>query len=203
MIQRIVEIRKKNGLNQEQFAQKIGMSRSFINQVEVGKRNLSDRTISDICREFGVNEAWLRTGEGEMFLPSPDGALEALAREYELSPGMYVLIKRLLALRPENQQAAVDFAVKIAEDLNEITAGWTVADAGGQERTKLDRIAAALKDPQNQKDAAPEIAPDVPQLDDNGLTPEDAEELERIRQEMIAKRGHTGQPSALPNANAS
>lgn len=67
MIQRIIEIRKHYGLNQEQFAEKINLSRSFINQIEVGKRNVSDRTIADICREFHVNETWLRTGEGEMF----------------------------------------------------------------------------------------------------------------------------------------
>lgn len=67
MIQRIIEIRKYYGLNQEQFAKKLKLSRSFINQIEVGKRNVSDRTITDICREFHVSETWLRTGEGEMF----------------------------------------------------------------------------------------------------------------------------------------
>lgn len=69
MIQRIIEIRKYYGLNQEQFAKKLKLSRSFINQIEVGKRNVSDRTITDICREFHVSETWLRTGEGEMFTP--------------------------------------------------------------------------------------------------------------------------------------
>lgn len=69
MIQRIIEIRKYYGLNQEQFAEKLKLSRSFINQIEVGKRNVSDRTITDICREFHVSETWLRTGEGEMFTP--------------------------------------------------------------------------------------------------------------------------------------
>ena len=67
MIQRIIEIRKYYGLNQEQFAEKLKLSRSFINQIEVGKRNVSDRTITDICREVHVSETWLRTGEGEMF----------------------------------------------------------------------------------------------------------------------------------------
>ena len=69
MIQRIIEIRKYYGLNQEQFAEKLKLSRSFINQIEVGKRNVSDRTNTDICREFHVSETWLRTGEGEMFTP--------------------------------------------------------------------------------------------------------------------------------------
>ena len=56
MIKRIIKIREDNGLNQEKFAEKIGLSRNFINQVENGKKNISDRTISDICRLFNVNE---------------------------------------------------------------------------------------------------------------------------------------------------
>lgn len=43
----------------------LSLSQNFIAQVESGKKNVSDRTISDICREFNVNEDWLRTGEGE------------------------------------------------------------------------------------------------------------------------------------------
>lgn len=65
MVDRIIGIRKKNRLSQEQFAKKLGLSRSFINQFETGKRNISDRTIVDICREFKVNEVWLRTGVGD------------------------------------------------------------------------------------------------------------------------------------------
>ena len=74
MNNRIVQIRScvgKNGkkMTQEEFASRLNISRSFVNQVEVGAKNLSDRTILDICREFNVNEKWLKTGEGEMFLP--------------------------------------------------------------------------------------------------------------------------------------
>lgn len=65
---RIVEIRKHEGLTQEQFADKINLSRNYLWMLENGSRTPSDRTISDICREFGVNELWLRTGEGEMFV---------------------------------------------------------------------------------------------------------------------------------------
>lgn len=67
LIDRILSLRESLGANQEEFAKRIGVSRNFISLVETGKRNLSDRTIADICREFNVNEIWLRTGEGEMF----------------------------------------------------------------------------------------------------------------------------------------
>ena len=49
------------------FATKIGVSDAAISQVETGKCNVSDRLRREICREFNVNEHWLRTGEGEMF----------------------------------------------------------------------------------------------------------------------------------------
>ena len=67
MNERIALVRKSLGLTQEKFAEQVGLSRNFMWMLESGTRVPSDRTISDICREFNVNETWLRTGEGEMF----------------------------------------------------------------------------------------------------------------------------------------
>lgn len=67
MNERIALVRKSLGLTQEKFAEQVGLSRNFMWMIESGTRVPSDRTISDICREFNVNETWLRTGEGEMF----------------------------------------------------------------------------------------------------------------------------------------
>ena len=55
---------KKLEISQEDLGNKIGVSRFSISNYELGKRNLTARVITDICREFGVNEIWLRTGEG-------------------------------------------------------------------------------------------------------------------------------------------
>ena len=49
------------------FANRIGVSQPFVSEMCSGRKAPSDRTISDICREFNVNETWLRTGEGEIF----------------------------------------------------------------------------------------------------------------------------------------
>ena len=68
MNDRIKHIRKSLHMTQDEFATKIGLSRNFIAQVENGTKNPSDRTVSDICREFDVNEEWLRNGTGEMFV---------------------------------------------------------------------------------------------------------------------------------------
>lgn len=66
---RIALIRKHNSLSQQAFADKIGLTKNFVSLLETGNRVPSDRTITDICREFHVNEHWLRTGEGEMLRP--------------------------------------------------------------------------------------------------------------------------------------
>ena len=69
MNQRIAQIRKNAELSQQQFADRIGLSKNFVSLLETGNRAPSDRTISDICREFGVREEWLRSGKLPMFQP--------------------------------------------------------------------------------------------------------------------------------------
>lgn len=86
---RIRKIRKMEGMSQEKFAEKLGLSKNFINLVESGRRNASDRTISDICRIFNVNEDWLRYGKGEMLIEQ--------SREQQIDE----FIQRALSEEPE------------------------------------------------------------------------------------------------------
>ena len=67
MGERVKELRKALGLSGEKFGEKIGVTRSAISDIERGRNGLSDSNILAICREFNVNEEWLRTGMGEMF----------------------------------------------------------------------------------------------------------------------------------------
>lgn len=64
---RINEIVNKSGLTKTDFAKRLGLSQPFVSRICKGEAVPSDRTISDICREFGCDEIWLRTGEGEPF----------------------------------------------------------------------------------------------------------------------------------------
>ena len=73
MKNRIKQIRKHYNLNQEDFGKRIGAKQSTVTAYECGNRVPMDVTITSICREFGVNEEWLRTGKGEMFLPKSRG----------------------------------------------------------------------------------------------------------------------------------
>lgn len=64
---RINEVVKMVDLTKTEFGKRINISQGMVSRICSGDANPSDRTISDICREFGVNEVWLRTGEGEPF----------------------------------------------------------------------------------------------------------------------------------------
>lgn len=65
---RLRKCRESLGLTTRDFGERIKLSGSAITNMETGTRNITDRTIQLICNEFNVNEHWLRTGEGEMFV---------------------------------------------------------------------------------------------------------------------------------------
>lgn len=66
MKDRIKLIRKKHGLTQVEFGEKIGVKGNTVTNYETGLRNPTDAVIKSICREFNINEEWLRTGNGDM-----------------------------------------------------------------------------------------------------------------------------------------
>ena len=70
--ERVNAVRKATEMTMEQFGERIGVQKSAISKIEKDKVNLSEQTIKSICREFSVNEDWLRTGAGgpdNMFIP--------------------------------------------------------------------------------------------------------------------------------------
>lgn len=64
---RLKEIRKKENLSQAAFGKSLKISQSQIASYETGYRNITDRTINDICREFNINKEWLLNGTGDMY----------------------------------------------------------------------------------------------------------------------------------------
>lgn len=68
MNERIKTLRKSLGLTLEKFGERIGIKKNSLSQIENGKNNVTEQVFKSICREFNVNENWLRNGEGKMFL---------------------------------------------------------------------------------------------------------------------------------------
>lgn len=75
--ERISELIKTLGITKTVFSNRINVSQAFVSMVCSGSSAASDRTIADICREFRVNEEWLRTGAGEMFIQATRSQLIA------------------------------------------------------------------------------------------------------------------------------
>lgn len=67
MNERIKQIRKSENLTLEKFGKRIGITAASCSNIESGKTNPSNQTIQAICKEFGCNEIWLRTGDGDPF----------------------------------------------------------------------------------------------------------------------------------------
>lgn len=67
--ERIKEVRKSEEVNMtmEEFGKRLGVKDATISRLESGARNVTDQMFKSICREFGVNPTWLRTGEGTMW----------------------------------------------------------------------------------------------------------------------------------------
>lgn len=110
--ERIKELRKSLGITQEKFANRINIKRNTLANYEIGRNEPIDAVISLICREFNVNENWLRYGEGEMFIeiPEEDEYFKAatLISKADDKDAMDAIIK-YWKLEPESKKAVWDF----------------------------------------------------------------------------------------------
>ena len=79
MNNRIRELRKALGITQKEFAEKIGLRQNAISNMEKEKYPITTQNLKSICSQFHVNEAWLRTGEGEMFVEDNERKREYFA----------------------------------------------------------------------------------------------------------------------------
>lgn len=109
---RIQQIIDKECITKTKFAERLHISQPTVSQYCAGIKVPSDRTIADICREFRIDEHWLRTGEGEMYKTStqaeeisrfmadvlttaPDARSAFIAALAELPPEFYPMIAQL------------------------------------------------------------------------------------------------------------
>ena len=124
MNERIRKLRKTLDLTQQEFANKLGMKQNTIATYEMGRANPSDQTIRSICREFNVNDSWLRTGEGEMFIQIPEKDETADLVYDLLGPArnefhdiIIEIMRTYKELSPSAQQTLTDFAAKLRENM--------------------------------------------------------------------------------------
>lgn len=122
MKDRIKAVRKELALNQTDFGSRIGVKQGTVAAYENGSRIPLDSVIVSICREFGVSEHWLRTGEGEMFV--------RLSREEEITKFAMSIVRNpdsefqrrfvsvLAQLTPEQWQLMEQMAHQLIDEGN-------------------------------------------------------------------------------------
>lgn len=128
MNERIKKIRKALDLTQSEFAARLGMKQNTIATYEMGRSNPSTPTINNICKEFRVNEEWLRTGNGDMFKAAPADALDALIEQYGLPHEIRILAEKFMALKPDAQEAVINY---VRDTAAAISAAAPAADQCG------------------------------------------------------------------------
>jgi len=99
--ERVKQVRLALGVSQARFSKGIFLANSHYNGIEQGIRRVNDRTIKLLVSIYGVNEGFLRTGEGEMFDKPPDLRLERLIRLFNALPPAYqdCVLRQIEALK--------------------------------------------------------------------------------------------------------
>lgn len=118
--QRIIAVVDANGGNMSEFARRLGVTPAYISKLRKSPEAVpSDRTIMDICREYNVNERWLRTGEGEMFneLSRDEQITRFVAKTLRESSDSFrkSFMIALSELPDEAWPVFADFILKVAE----------------------------------------------------------------------------------------
>ena len=129
MNERFIEVRKALSLTQKNIGDALGLSNSGISNIENGTRNVTDKHLKLLASSFNVNEKWMRTGEGSMFLPNVshlinDPSLDAADRE---------ILSSYLRMTPAQRQY-------IKSWIKDIAASISQADQEEDERAKAHRI---------------------------------------------------------------
>lgn len=65
--ERLQIIRKDSGLSQEAFAKRLSVTRNVVAKYENGLVEPPELFINHLCMKFGVNENWLKTGDGDIY----------------------------------------------------------------------------------------------------------------------------------------
>lgn len=120
MYERIASVLKETGLTKTAFAGRLNLSQPHVSRLCTGETKPSDRTINDICKTFGVNESWLRTGEGEMLVDrSKKEEIQSIVGRimHDDSDFRQKLISVLARMTLEETELLKKIAVELAEEI--------------------------------------------------------------------------------------
>lgn len=115
--ERLKQLRKKLGLTQQEFADRLNIKRGAVANYEIGRNVPIDAVVSLICQVFNVRREWLLDGEGTMFQPEPVDELDALLKDRGFSEADRILVKNFLALSDAGRNEVMQFVVRSAAEI--------------------------------------------------------------------------------------
>lgn len=115
MYQRLKLLRKSLNLSQAAFGSKLGVSRDVINNIENGRVELKELMVKSISSLFSIDENWLRTGNGNMYIESDDSIFKDFAQKYHLSPSEQEIARYCLSLTSDQRSEILKHIVHVAE----------------------------------------------------------------------------------------
>jgi transcriptional regulator with XRE-family HTH domain len=116
--ERIKKIRSDLNMTQSVFSNKLGIGQSTLAMMEVSKRPISDRHVKTICALFHVSDVWLKTGEGDMYVPDSSADIfDSMRDELKLSVVEEKILRKYFELGMESRQAVADFIIGIGTEL--------------------------------------------------------------------------------------
>lgn len=109
--ERLIQLRKACRKNQADFGKAIGLARSGVAAIEAGQRSVTEKHLTMLSNwdEYNVNIDWLRTGNGEMFLPVETDTLEKIRQEYHLTDRQFKFISTFLRMPDREKDMVFNF----------------------------------------------------------------------------------------------
>lgn len=104
----------------EEFGARVGVKKAAISKIENGISGVTEQMRLAICREFGVSENWLLTGEGEMFEKTVSHVLDAAIRRYHLTQRDRVLVEKFMELPSDARSVILEYIDQVAAALRQL-----------------------------------------------------------------------------------
>lgn len=130
MNERLKLLRKTLKLNQVDFGSRLSLTGSAISRYESGVNAMADNIVLLICREFNVNEDWLRNGNGEMFSRQSTDLIEQLTQQYSLGLYGQQLLATYLQLSDADKRAVERFISQLTANVQQAEDAQTVPEKG-------------------------------------------------------------------------
>ena len=157
--ERLKQIRKDQKKTQEEFAVLLGTTRPAITSYERGKVVPTDTFIQLLCARFNINEHWLRTGQGDMFIETDYALLEKLVHEYNMTAAQQRIMTAFLHMDEHKREVISQSLFTFIDSLNQtsvstasnITVLDNVSDDDLELKKRQDIIAAQFEDEKKGK----------------------------------------------------